>query len=113
MLTGLKNWIHRQLELLRFKQQLIRDNNEMNKLLNLKIGQILPNIEALDQSKLYYVIIEDPEHMILIEQFYCMLKSRLKWTAPYIILLEAELEELSEDKLQLLLKKVRANKIKG
>ena len=113
MLTGLKNWIHRQLELFKIKRFLIEENHRLQNLLNLKIRQIIPKIEALDQNKLYFVFIEDNEDSLLFEELYDTITEKMKWTSSPIIVINKPLELLSEDTLQSLLRKVRANKIKG
>ena len=113
MLTGLKNWIHRQLEILKIKRFLIEENHRLQNLLNLNIDKLLLRIELLDQNKLYFVNIEGMNESILFADFYTRSIKRMKWTSAPIMVSNVPLELLSEEKLQKLLRKVRANKIKG
>ena len=111
-MKGLINWIKRQCELLRYKKDLIENNYALQDLLNFKIEQILPKIEVLDQEKLYYVYLDTPESLISFQEYYAKLRLKMKWTPPIIFSGNIKLNELPEEKLQELLRKVRANKIK-
>ena len=110
-MTGIISWIKRQFELLRYKRTLIADNNRLKCLLNFKIDKILTKLEALDQDKVYFICIPEEEDAKYFSQMYSMVRANMKWTPPYILIVNKALN--SEEDLQSLLRQARAKKIKG
>ena len=105
-------WIKRQLELLRTKQYLIQENQELKKLIDFKLEKVLPLIEPLDPSKVYVVVIQDKHESMLFSVIFNRLMLKLKWTSAPLILLDKPVEQLSEIKLKALLLRVKDKKKK-
>lgn len=106
-------WFKRQLELLRSKQYLIQENQELKKLIDFKLEKVLPLIESLDPSKVYVIVIQDKYESTLFSVIFNRLMLKLKWTSAPLILLDKPVEQLSEEKLNALLVRVKAKKKKG
>lgn len=75
--------------------------NDLNEKLKVQIDKAVAMIEELSQEKLYFMYVEcNDEVLAHIKQEFGLIKRKLRWSAPNILILNKPLIELSEAKLK-------------
>lgn len=73
---------------------------ELKRVVELNMGEAVQKIEELEQDKLYYIIIDNSEDADKFMKSMSLIKTKLKWTVPNIIVLSKPLEQINIIKLK-------------
>ena len=91
------------------KTELVAMIEDLDQKLKIQIDKAVIKIEELSQEKLYFLYVDTShQELIQIKQNFNIIKKRMKWTAPNILILNKPLIELSKKQLKEL-EKVRQN----
>ena len=101
MLQNLKLWFTD-------KKQLIKQNNELHRILNKRINSWLKYIEELRQESFHLLALPDAtnEDMEDIKDALREIKSRMKWSPPEIFIINKKIDQFSKEDLKAALKQI-------
>ena len=83
------------------KTELVAMIKDLDQKLKIQISKAVAVIEELSQEKLYFMYVDvGDKDLVHIKQEFILIKKRMMWSAPNILILNKPLIELSKAKLQ-------------
>lgn len=82
-------------------KELESQNEYLNKILKARFDLAFSKLESLEQEKIYYVVIPEPDMIEAFKDSFSVVVSNLPWTCPPILVLQRELRELNLEELKL------------
>lgn len=105
MFKKLRMWFWR-------KNKILAEIEKIDNILTLRLSQILLNLEALDQDKLYICYIDGANTVEVqaAKDAFNRAKGRMRWTAPLVIFTNLEIRTMTKAERKFIFRQVKQHK---
>ena len=95
------------------RKQIMDEVQSLTEMLDIQMSKYIPQIEALEQHKIYLICDEDATQEKT-EALQCILQTfnkKIKWTLPPIIIINKKIKQMTKEELGIIAKAIGANRV--
>ena len=99
-LTKIRNWFRNKQDTLDILKSMETDITNLNNTIESESWKYLDKIEVLQQNKVYYMVVKEPEDVKRVQSMVKQLESSIQWTLPPIFVSNFPFDKLSDKQIK-------------